>query len=390
MTNPWIAAVALLTLSFVASCTPAENQSAPPVQEVKHNSIADPILAQRRTINPFLAWNQREGVTGNRYGLTWTADPQRSHYRQNTPLIRLSELYWNYYYPNQRWLNYPGIEPFLTNRNWGHAAEYGTTLAADINSPDFFKYIAEVGANNVQKSNAHGIMLDWWHDNHQGGFSEGQVRRSRQLLVSEIRTALGQDAIIIGNVNWARDTATVSQINGVFLELYKNPYNGRSNTLYTPSELFEIESLLGYYDQHLAYPRLIALEGWRQTKTVSDADRNTSANRRIAKIMTAMSVVIPAHGYILYADNNPDTPDGDHDHLYYDFYSFDIGQPTSGYQKISRGVGFKEHDRGVVAYNITGRDLDLVTSDGRKITAPANSGLFCEYAGDVESCLSSN
>lgn len=386
----FLVSIAVIAFGLLASCIPVENQSTPTVQEVQQNHLVDPILAQRQTINPFLAWNSREGQTGNRYGLTWTANPQRSQYQQNEPLIRLTELYWNYYYPNQSWLNYPGIEPYLTNRNWGHAAEYGVTLATDINSPDFLRYIAAVGANNVKSSNAHGVMLDWWHDRHQGGFSEGSVRRARQLLVRELRATLGQDAIIIGNVNWRRDTATVSQINGVFLELYKDPYESRSNTLYTRSELFEMESLLRYYDEHLAYPRLIALEGWRKTSAVSDADRNTSDNRRMAKIITAMSVVIPANGYILYADNNPDTSDGDHDHLYYDFYSFDIGRPTSGDNQVSRGVGFKEHERGVVAYNINGRDFDFVTSDGREITVPAHSGLFCEYIGDAESCLSSD
>jgi hypothetical protein len=393
MKQGWIAGVAIFALGLNVSCVSTESQTSQVVQQVEQssivdpileqNSVVDPILAKRGTINPFLAWNQKAGRTGNRYGLTWTHNPQRSNYRQNEPIIRLTELYWSYYYPNKGWLYYPGIEPYLTSRNWGHAAEYGTTLATNINSPDFLRYIASVGADNVQSSNAHGVMLDWWHDNHQGGFSESAVRRSRQLLVRELRAALGQDAILIGNVNWRRDTATVSQINGVFLELYKDPYK-----LYTSSELFEMESLLRYYDERLAYPRLIALEGWRQTKAVSDADRNTSANRRMAKIITAMSVVIPANGYILYGDNNPDTPVGDHDHLYYDFYSFDVGQPTSGYNSVSRGVGFKEHDRGVVAYNISGRDVVFETSDGREVIAPANSGLFCEFVGDEERCLS--
>lgn len=374
--------------TFITSCAPVNNETEQSAFEVTRNTVVDPILAQRRTINPFLAWNVRKGRSGNRYGLAWTADPQRRYYQQATPLIRLSELYWNYYYPNKSWLNYPGIEAHLTNRNWGHAAEYGTTLATDIGSPEFLNYIASVGANNVRSSNAHGILLDWWHDRHQGGFSESQVRRARQILVKELRSVLGQDAVIIGNVNWRRDAATVSQINGVFLELYKNPYNERSSTLYNRTELFEIEGLLRYYDERLAYPRIIALEGWRQTTRVSDGDRNTPANRRMAKILAAMSVVIPTHGYILYADNNPDTSDGDHDHLYYDFYNFDVGRPTSGYNRVKSGVGFKEHERGVVAYNITGRDVVFQTSYGRRITISANSGLFCEYAGDTESCLS--
>ena len=32
----------------------------------------------------------------------------------------------------------------------------------------------------------------------------------------------------------------------------------------------------------------------------------------MAKLLTAMSVVIPTNGYILYGDNNNDTPDGDY------------------------------------------------------------------------------
>ena len=32
----------------------------------------------------------------------------------------------------------------------------------------------------------------------------------------------------------------------------------------------------------------------------------------MAKLLTAMSVVVPTNGYILYGDNNTDTSDGDH------------------------------------------------------------------------------
>ena len=382
-------AAATLVIGLTSSCMQIEDQPKQVAPVVKRNSLVDPILALRRTINPFLAWNKKEGRNGNRYGLAWTADPRRSVYRQSDPLIRLTELYWHYYYPNTSWLDYPGIEPYLTDTNWGHAAEYGTTLATDITSPGYLDYIASISARNVKNAAAHGVLLDWWHDHHDGGFSEGQVRRSRQSLVAGLRDALGQEAIIIGNVNWHHDKATVSQINGVFLELSKEPYERRSKTLYTRSELFKIESLLLYYEQRLAYPRLIALNGWRQTAAVNDLDRNTPANRQMAKIMTAMSVVIPAHGYILYGDNNPDTDyEDDHHHLYYDFYSFDVGQPTSSYQRVSRGAGFKEHEQGFVAYNITTRDIVFTTSDGREITAPANSGLFCEYVGNSERCLS--
>ena len=91
-----------------------------------------------------------------------------------------------------------------------------------------------------------------------------------------------------------------------------------------------MENLIVYYEKNLQFPKLIALEGWRKTTANTAEDRNSPENRKMAKLLTAMSVVIPTNGYILYADNNNDTPDGDHEHTYYDFYSFDIGKPTGG------------------------------------------------------------
>ena len=110
----------------------------------------------------------------------------------------------------------------------------------------------------------------------------------------------------------------------------------------------------------------------------------------MAKLLTAMSVVIPTNGYILYCDNNNDTPDGDHAHLFYDFYSFDIGKPTSGYNKVKSGVGYKEHDRGFIAYNITGSSKKFKRKNGQEHTIEAKSGLFCKDVGAKTECLSNN
>ena len=110
----------------------------------------------------------------------------------------------------------------------------------------------------------------------------------------------------------------------------------------------------------------------------------------MAKLLTAMSVVIPTNGYILYADNNNDTPDGDHAHLFYDFYNFDIGKPTSGYKKVKPGVGYKEHHKGFIAYNITGSSKKFKRKNGQEHTIEAKSGLFCKDVGAKTECLSNN
>ena len=213
---------------------------------------------------------------------------------------------------------------------------------------------------------------------------------ARTAIAKKLRAKIGPEKIILGNVNWRKDTATMPYINGVFLELYKKPYNSSGNRLYGNQELQKIESLLNYYEEKLQAPKLIALEGWRKTKSVTDEDRNTPENRKMAKLLTAMSVVIPTNGYILYADNNNDTPDGDHAHLFYDFYSFDIGKPTSGYNKVRSGVGYKEHDKGFIAYNITGSSKKFKRKNGQEHTIEAKSGLFCKDVGAKTECLSNN
>ena len=84
-------------------------------------------------------------------------------------------------------------------------------------------------------------MLDWWHDHHQSssGYSKHQVRMARTAIAKKLRAKIGPDKIILGNVSWRKDTATVPYINGVFLELYKEPYYSSSNRLYGSQELQE-------------------------------------------------------------------------------------------------------------------------------------------------------
>ena len=339
-------------------------------------------LKARKTVNAFKAWHLNSNDVG--YGLVWSGST-----RNKPRAITLNEVYWNYTY-TQRPIS--GIKKFLTKRNWDHDAEYGKTLANKIIDPNFQDFIVDVMIKKLKAKNTNGIMLDWWHDHHQSssGYSKHQVRMARTAIAKKLRAKIGPDKIILGNVSWRKDTATVPYINGVFLELYKEPYYSSSNRLYGSQELKKIESLLNYYEEKLQAPKLIALEGWRKTKNVSNEDRNTPENRKMAKLLTAMSVVIPTNGYILYGDNNNDTPVGDHAHLFYDFYSFDIGKPTSGFNKVKSGVGYKEHDKGFIAYNITGSSKKFKRKNGQEHTIEAKSGLFCKDVGAKTECLSNN
>ena len=306
----------------------------------------------------------------------------------------LNEVYWNYTYTSRP---VPGIGPYITKRNWNHDAEYGKTFANRIVDPNFQEFISETISKKIFLKNTDGVMLDWWHDYQQSssGYSEGQVKAARVSIATKLRDRFGSNKIILGNVNWRKDKATAHLLNGVFLELSKEPYNSSASRLYRSSELAKIENLLEFYEANLAAPKLIALEGWRKTaKSFKKVgynyrdDRNSPENRKMAKLLTAMSVVVPTNGYILYGDNNPDTPNGDHGHEYYDFYSFDIGKPTGPRIKVSNGVSYKQHQEGFIAYNITSRAKSFEIKDlNRTVSIEPKSGLFCKDGGEAFDCL---
>ncbi len=343
-------------------------------------------LKARKTINAFKAWDSPgtyDDVFDNHYGLYWTANV-----RELPSTITLNEVQWNYHSVGKSWSYYPGIEPYLTKRNWRHDKEYGKTVATKIIDPKFQDFIVGVMKAKMQSSQSDGIMLDWWDDNLRphNGYSKPQVRKARIAIAKKLRKKLGPDKIIMGNVNWRKDKDTVDYINGVMLELWKK----EAKRTYRTSELKKIEGILNYYEKNLQPPKLVTLAGWRKTKELTDEDRNTPENRKMAKLLTAMSVVINTNGYILYGDNNKDSKKGDYDHILYDFYSFDIGKPTSGYTKVKAGVGYKEHKQGFIAYNITNKSQKITRANGQKHQVEAKSGLFCKDAGSKAQCLSAD
>ncbi len=177
------------------------------------------VLSNRKTINVFRAWNDK--INSEKYGLRWTGG--RLEFKTSKSFV-VRELYWNYAYPNKSWYikRYPKINKFLTNRNWGHDKEYGRTLSTNLENPDFLSYLQ----NKIQEKEfreTDGILLDWWHNRHQGsgGYSKKTVKKFRTELAKQTREKFGKDFLIIGNVNWDKDTGTHNYINGVFMELYK-------------------------------------------------------------------------------------------------------------------------------------------------------------------------
>ena len=334
-------------------------------------------LTERKTFNIFRAWNT--SISPEKYGLYWTHDI----YDELPGKFSLETPGWNYHYVGKTWNNYPGIEQFVRKGvNWGHGAEYGTTLATDYTNPEFHDYFAELVA--ILNSDVDGILLDWWHDNHYEINSKSAVAKARKQIAQVVREKMGDDFLIVGNVNWDKDTATIENLNGVFLELYKTPYE-RKNA-YTSIEIDSMIDVLTYYENELQYPKLIAFEPWRvsqQSKSNSKSlteDRLTPENQKFAKLFATILNVHTSNGYYLYADSNDDTEDGDHGHAWYSFYDLDIGKPTSKGVEVANRIGVRKYEKGLLGYNYTSRDIDIVTPNGT-IKIPSQSGEILYLVG---------
>ena len=392
---------------YAATCKVKDNQKikeivAPNAIEYSRENSGnriDSVLANRKTINLFRAWRSWE-LGSKDYGLGWgvqTVSPPTSTH------LSLREIFWAYTYPDLNYSGQIGMEKFALKSKWGDKAwqEYGRTLNVDYTHPDFLNYITQLVKSRTEKMD--GVIFDLWrNDNHSyyGGKSSSTVKKYRYKIAKSIREEMGKDFIILGNINWEKQTDTHEFINGVFLELWKKTRSG-----YTCKQIKDIASIIEFHDKHLSYPRLVAVNVWKIAKNppkekekeltkkifgkemdIKKFDKNywiknyrsSPENIRFAKLFTAMAMVIHENGYILYGDNNRDNPEHDHYHEIYDFYKIDLGKPTSLKTEIVDGLAFKLHEKGVIAYNLTKNNY-LIKFDKKEVLVKSFEGVFEKF-----------
>ena len=392
---------------YAATCKVKDNQKikeivAPHAIEYSRENSGnriDSVLANRKTINLFRAWRSWE-LGSKDYGLGWgvqTVSPPTSTH------LSLREIYWAYTYPDQNYSGQIGMEKFALKSKWGDKAwqEYGRTLNVDYTHPDFLDYITQLVKSRTEGMD--GVIFDLWrNDNHSyyGGKSSSTVKKYRYKIAKSIREEMGKDFIILGNINWEKQKDTHQFINGVFLEFWKKTRSG-----YTCKQIKDIASIIEFHDKNLSYPRLVAVNVWKIAKNppkekekellkkifakevdIKKFDKNywiknyrsSPENIKFAKLFTAMAMVIPENGYILYGDNNSDHPEHDHYHEIYDFYKIDLGKPTSLKTEIVDGLAFKLHEKGVIAYNLTKNNY-LIKFDKKEVLVKSFEGVFEKF-----------
>ncbi len=363
----------------------------------------------RRSIPVFYPWSGNCGhlaefdfdcdTEETPYGLVWigtglaedlestqpaVSAPQKARMQSDGDTLYLISEEWHYWYPGWRTLS-PDSPFYLDEVYQFHiGSEYGRTLMINFEHPEWPALLAEK-ALNFKLAGFDGMMLDWWHNGAGNGRSEAVVEAARIAISQSIRERVGDDFILMGNVNWGMDDPTAQYLSGVFLELWKpDPgegyaltYSEENRDTWNPS-IERMEDLLIYWDTHLLWPKIIAFEPWKIPTDDYVADRYTEENERYARLFAAMAVVIPENGYMLYADNNDDWDGGDHQHAYYDFYLADLGKPISEMVTVVDGVAYKQFERGVVAYNRTMSLVEVTLPDGSQFEIGPLEGRFIQ------------
>ena len=296
--------------------------------------------------------------------------------------LHLGYTAWNYWYDSYQSLS--PSEPYWTDREFKPhvGSEYGKTWVIDFTKPEWHQVLAEK-AVNMKSAGYNGIMFDWWNDRADGDDwkTEAEVQQARISIATDIRSKAGDDFIILANTGWDIDVED-KLLSGVFLEFWKDHGGVGDYPIYStndnPRSIQGIEEIILFHNNNLSEPRIIAVEPFKVTENDPISDRYSDKNLRLAKMFTAMTLVLADNGYILYADNGNDFQTGsDHTHAYYDVYHTDLGKATGKRVETESGVGYKKFENGYAVYNRNDSDK-TITVDGSQYTITALSGRFIE------------
>lgn len=235
--------------------------------------------------------------------------------------------------------------------------EEGGYLLLDFHNPAYQKHVAQRAAAAVRSGVFDGIMLDWWHEDD-----------ARVAMLSEIRKAIGEDALILVNANDLESPKSAPYINGHFMECYRTA---------EPEDWARIESALRWSDTNLREPRINCLETWF-AKSRQDLAR--------MRATTTLGLCVSG-GYVLFSDPNP-LPTPDHLHDWYPFWDADLGKPNAAGKWRPDGSLTRTFSKGHALYNPPGGAPTTITfdephrrqSDGRvakeHTVAPLDGDLF--------------
>jgi putative glycosyl hydrolase-like family 15 (GHL15) protein len=188
----------------------------------------------------------------------------------------------------------------------------------DEGNPDLQAQVAKQAMAVMDSGAVDGIMLDWWLDD-----------TAHLNMIKKIRSVIGEDALIIGNVNDRQTPMTAAYLNGYFMEGYRSK---------TVADWNRLAATVEFGQQNLKQPRLVCLETWNHGPEEPES---------LMRATTTMSLTL-SDGYCLFS------LDSQHRHDWYDFWNKSLGKPTAKGTHESDGSCRREFDYGTVVYNPMG------------------------------------
>ncbi len=238
--------------------------------------------------------------------------------------------------------------------------EGGHTLL-DFAKPELRQIVVDQCRAIMESGVFDGVMLDSWND-------EGP---DRLTLLSDVRKAVGDDALIIVNTTDRIPVKSASYINGIFMEGFMGTW----------SDWHKAASNMQWMEENARSPQITALEGWFDLKTGSRLDLKRM------RFVTTLSLLY-SNGYVLFGDPNP-LPTLDHAHNWYAFWNKSLGRALDQSATVRPdGAVQREYEKGTVIMNPPeNQSLTVKFDDSRKsaasgvesrsfILAPGDGDLF--------------
>lgn len=233
----------------------------------------------------------------------------------------------------------PADHPWWKRDGAGHlvpSAYDAGVYQLDQDNPDLRAHVANQAKALMDTGKFDGIMLDSCFQNTSYLYN----------LLTDIRAKIGENALIVANVNWFKLSATeLSQINGILME------NGRVGTGTPQPSWATVRDALDWNETYARNPKVNCLLDYYSTSPDNAADLQRM------RALTALSLT-HSNGYVNFR--------GDNGYNWYDpFWSdHNLGRPTGSRYTISGNAERRDFTNGSAVYNEVGHSAITVSFPG--------------------------
>jgi hypothetical protein len=242
---------------------------------------------------------------------------------------------------------FPDDSPFWMRDENGNKMMAYNMYIEDFNNPDLRAQIATQCAAVANLDFLDGVLIDCFGWDQ---FGNCDTDPNRIDLIKGIRTAIGNDKLLIVNSNMDTRPNIAPYINGLFME---------SNRSANSAEWKKISNTLRWANTELREPRVNCIETW------------PISSRNELNRMRATTTLSLTHGdgYCLFADT------WSHAHDWYSFWDAPLGTPTAAGYKRSDNAWQREFTNGTAIYNPMSNGTKTITfAENRKSVATGQIG----------------